>query len=86
MWWLGAMASGPVLGERHVAGDAVEQAHAQLFLECRDALADRGLRQVQALGGDGEGSGVDDGKEGAEQLGVHRGRNGISITVWNVID
>ncbi|MNO03848.1 hypothetical protein D3C81_2246790 [compost metagenome] len=36
-----------VLGDRHPAGGAVQQAHAEVFLEQAHALADKGRRGIQ---------------------------------------
>jgi len=41
-------------GQAHLAGRAVEQAHAQIALEALDALRQRRLRHVQAPGGPAE--------------------------------
>ena len=58
-------------GQRHPAADAVEQARAEFGLEQGDPLADRGLRQIQRLGGLGEGFVIGDLDEGLQRCDFH---------------
>ncbi|MNN62737.1 hypothetical protein D3C81_1780630 [compost metagenome] len=58
-------------GQAHLAAEAVEQAHAELLLQGRDALAHRRLGQVQAFAGFGEAAGLGDGDEGVEAGEIH---------------
>ena len=43
----------PLAGELHPLGGADEQGTAQLLLQLPDIPADRGLREIQSLGGQG---------------------------------
>lgn len=43
----------PLAGELHTLGGADEQGTAQLLLQLPDIPADRGLREIQGLGGQG---------------------------------
>ena len=44
------------VGQSHAARAALDQLRADLALERGDVLADRGLREVEGLGGGGEGA------------------------------
>ncbi|MCY1364474.1 hypothetical protein D9M69_512760 [compost metagenome] len=58
-------------GQAYFAAEAVEQAHAELLFQGRDALAHRRLGQVQAFAGFGEAAGLGDGDEGVEAGQIH---------------
>lgn len=65
-------APGPVDHQRaqrrglYAAAAAHEQGAAQALFEIADMQADRGLGQVQRIGGSGEGAEVDDGDQRAQ--------------------
>jgi len=59
------------LGEAHLPAAAVEQRHAQLFLQLLDLVRQGRLRHVQALGGPGEVEGLRDGVEVAQVAQFH---------------
>jgi hypothetical protein len=56
----------------HVAGLAIEQAHAEIALDRLDAAAERGLAEVHALGGAREMALVGQRHQVAQALEVHR--------------
>ncbi len=58
-------------GEADAAAEAVEELGAQVFLELQDLLGERGLRDVAALGGAGEVTGVGDGADVTELVDFH---------------
>ena len=60
------------LGEADGAAEAIEEAATEFGFEFEDLLGERGLRDVAALGGTGEGTGVGDGAEVAELVEFHR--------------
>ena len=64
---LGRLREQPLAGrrERHPGRAAFEQLHAELVLERLDLGAQRGLAQVQPLGGPGEMAGFGDGDKAA---------------------
>ena len=62
---------GAGLGRRHAAAVAVEQLDAQLVLELRDVMAQRGLRDAQVLRGPHEAAQLDDAGEIAQLSGIH---------------
>lgn len=61
------------LCQADLTAQPIEQAHLQLLLKAGNALADRRLRQVQALSGPGEAAGFGDGNKGIEVGQVHSG-------------
>ncbi|MNZ85680.1 hypothetical protein D3C78_1044830 [compost metagenome] len=63
-------------GQAHLAADPVEQAHAELALQRRDALAHGWLGQVQAFSSLGKASGLGDSEEGIQAGEVHCGSSG----------
>ena len=58
---------GAGLGQLHLRPGPIEQPHAELVLEARDLLAERGLGDVQALGGAAEVQFVREGDERPEK-------------------
>ncbi|MNN25771.1 hypothetical protein D3C81_1392580 [compost metagenome] len=60
-------------GRTYLPLAAVEHGAAQALLQTAQLLADRGLGEVQALGGAGEVAGIDHGHEAAQQYWIkHR--------------
>ena len=70
-------------------GGAHEQAGLQLGLQLGDLLADHRLGDAQAIGGLGEGAGVDHGGEIGEAVevdGVHGGSFYCKLTTYSMSD
>jgi len=59
------------LGQRQAPGAALQQLLAQALLQQRQAAADRGLGQLQALGGPAEAAGVHHAGKEQEVVGIH---------------
>ncbi|MNE77011.1 hypothetical protein D3C80_1732920 [compost metagenome] len=61
-----------VLADRHPAGGAVQQAHAEVLFEQADALADEGGGHAQLAGGGGEAGAAGDLDEDVEVFQVRQ--------------
>ncbi|GEM_PF-2535289 len=62
------LAAQAVLGQLQAVGGALQQAQAELSLQCLQASADRRLGAAQLQGRSRQAAGIDDAQEGAQQI------------------
>lgn len=62
------LAAQAVLGQLQAVGGALQQAQAELPLQCLQASADRRLGGAQLQGRSRQAAGIDDAQEGAQQI------------------
>ena len=63
-----ALAAQAIFGQLQAMGGALQQAQAELPLQCLKAPADRRLGGAQLHGGGRQAAGIDDAQEGAQQI------------------